>query len=198
MTTERLTVDRLRKRAFWKLIIISFCSAWTLVMIALFLLQDFSVFEYNRSSHKLFILITLRDWESITNIFSNTRLTYLQTSLIYRKRHVIILYSLCKVRSFVFTSSSSISSIHMIRIDIQNCCEIINRSLNLALLFISTASDIVSASVPGINISILFGSRSSNQFHQRVTILNSLIQIAVLEIVTCSQKECLFMCGVRL
>ena len=198
MTTERLTVDRLSKRAFWKLIIISFCSAWTLVMIALFLLQDFSVFEYNRSSHKLFILITLRDWESITNIFSNTRLTYLQTSLIYRKRHVIILYSLCKVRSFVFTSSSSISSIHMIRIDIQNCCEIINRSLNLALLFISTTSDIISASVPRIDISFLLSGRSCNQFHQRVTILNSLIQIAVLEIVTCSQKECLFMCGVRL
>ena len=186
MTTERLTVDRLRKRAFWKLIIVSFCSAWTLVMVALFLLQDFSVFEHNRTSHKLFILIALRDGESITNIFSNTRLTYLQTSLIDRKRHIIILNCFCKIRSFVFTRSSSISSIHMIRIDIQNCCEIINRSLNLALLFISTTSDIISASVPRIDISFLLSGRSCNQFHQRVTILNSLIQIAVLKIVTCS------------
>ena len=186
MPTERLTVNWFSKRSFWKLIIVSFCSAWTLVMIVLFLLQDFSVFEDDRSSHKLFILITLRNGESITNIFSNTRLTYLQTSLINRKRHVIILNSFCKVRSFVFTSSSSISSINMIRIDIQNCCEVINSSLNLALLFISTAPDIISASVPRINISFLLCGRSSNQFHQRVTIFNSLIQIAVLEIVTCS------------
>lgn len=155
-------------------------------MVTLLLLQDLSIFEHDRSSHELFILITLRDGQSITNIFSNTRLIYFQTSLINRKSHVIILNSLCKVRSLVLTSSSRISSIDMIRINIQNSCKVINRLLNLTLLFICTAPNIISACVPRINVSFLFRGRSSDQFHQRVAIFNSLIQIAILEIVTSS------------
>jgi len=67
--------------------------------------------------------------------------------LILLKSHMIIFNSFGKVSSLILTCTSSISSIDVIRIDFQYCCEVFDTLINLAKLFKSTASDIISSSI---------------------------------------------------
>lgn len=160
-----MAINRLCEGSFWKIIIISFNSVWALEMIGL-LLKNLPIFEDYWSSHKFFLLITLRNWQSVTNILSpNAWLTNFQTPLVYWKRHVIIFNSFSKIWSFVFTSPSCICGIDMIRVYIKHSSEIINSFLNLTQLFICTPPDIECSSIPRINIPFFFCGRLCDQLH---------------------------------
>jgi hypothetical protein len=72
--------------------------------------------------------------------------------LIFLESHVIIFDSFCKVSPLVLASTSSISGIDMIRIDLKNCCEIINALLELPNLFECASSYVVSPSILGVKM----------------------------------------------
>jgi len=65
---------------------------------------------------------------------------------------MIIFDSFCKVPSLVLASTSSISGIDMIRIDLKNCREIINALLELPNLFECASSNVVSPSILGVKL----------------------------------------------
>ena len=133
---SRLTINAFCKWSFWNNIIFSILSkrAWILIIISNNFLKSISLWIHSLGSNILLIFIfTHRHRESISTLktLSNAWLIHLQSSLINRERHIIILNRLSKVRPLIFTCSSCIRRIDMIRVNVQYSREIINSFFNL-------------------------------------------------------------------
>ena len=100
------------------------------------------------------------------------------------ERHVVVIDSLREVSPLVFTSSSGVRRIDVVRVDLEHRGEVLNTLVCLVKLFKCASSHIVSSSMQII------------QLHQPVAILYRLLEKSLLEIAGGPDEQCLAMVGV--